>query len=261
MRRRVFIAGLACIVVSLPLRTRAQHAEQVRRIGVLLPFASDDPEAISRVTAFKNARQDLGWTVGKNLHIDYGWAGRDAERFPSRAAEMVGLSPDVIVANGSDAMRALQQSTRTLPIVFLAVVDPVGAGYVASLGRPKGNATGVTLFEYSIAGKWLELLKQIAPRVTRAAVLRDARLASGIGQFATIQTAAQSFGLEVDPIDVRDPSEIERSLAVFARGSDLGLLVTTSALAVTTGKSFASHQICPLSEGQKACRERVNGTR
>jgi putative ABC transport system substrate-binding protein len=182
----------------------------------------------------------LGWGVGKNLHIDYGWAGRDAERFPYLAAEMVGLSPDVIVANGSDAMRALQQSTRTLPIVFLAVVDPVGAGYVANLGRPGGNATGLTLFEYSIAGKWLELLKQIAPRVTRAAVLRDARLASGIGQFAPIQTAAQSFGLEVDPIDVRDPagveseaSEIERTLAVFACGSDLGLLVTTSALAAT----------------------------
>lgn len=233
MRRREFIALVGSAAVIGPLAARAQQAERMRRIGVLMPFAADDPEALVRLTAFLHALQDLGWTVGRNVRIDYRWSADDTNRMRSFAAELVALSPDVILANGSPAVGALQQSTRTVPTVFLAVVDPVGAGYVANLARPGGNATGFTLFEYGISGKWLELLKQIAPRVTRAAVLRDAAIASGIGQFAAIQSAASSFGVELSPIDVRDASEIERAVTTFAHGTNGGLIVSASALVVT----------------------------
>jgi len=231
IKRREFITLLGA-ASAWPLTARAQQQERMRRVAVLMPFAADDPEAMVRVTAFVQALQELGWTVGRNVRIDYRWSGADTNRMRIFAAELVGLSPDVIVANGSDAMRALQ-ATSTVPTVFLAVVDPVGAGYVASLARPGGNSTGFTLFEYSISGKWLELLKQIAPRTMQAAVLRDAALPSGIGQFAAIQSAAQSFGIEVSPIDVRDAGEIERAVKGIPRGSNGGLVVTTSALAVT----------------------------
>jgi len=232
MRRRKFITLLGG-AAAWPLVAFAQQTQRIRRIGVLMPFAADDPEIVVRVSAFTQALRDLGWTVGSNLQIDYRWSGGDTDRMRSFAAELIAMSPDVIVANGSPAMEALQQASSTVPTVFLAVVDPVGAGYVASLARPGGNVTGFTLFEYSISGKWLELLKQVAPRISQAAILRDAALASGIGQFATLQSAAQSFGVELRPVDVRDASEIKRGITAFANKSNCGLVVTTSTLAVS----------------------------
>jgi putative ABC transport system substrate-binding protein len=174
----------------------------------------------------------LGWTVGRNVRIDYRWGGGDAERIRGYAAELVALAPDIILASGGVTMAPLQQATRTVPIVFASVIDPVGAGYVASLARPGGNATGFTQFEYGISGKWLELLKEIAPGVTRAAVLRDPATAAGIGQLGAIQSVSPAFGVEVSPIDVRKAGEIERAVAAFARGSNDGLIVVPAALAI-----------------------------
>ena len=173
----------------------------------------------------------MGWTDGRNVRIDTRWGAGDAERIRRYAAELVALAPDVILASGSAAVGPLLQATRTVPIVFVQVTDPVGAGFVASLARPGGNATGFTLFEYGISGKWLELLKQIAPGVTRAAVLRDPAIAAGIGQFAAIQAVAPSLGVELSPVDVRDAGEIERAVTAFARVPNGGLIVTASALA------------------------------
>jgi putative tryptophan/tyrosine transport system substrate-binding protein len=192
-------------------------------------FTSDDPVSQDRLAAFVQGLQELGWTVGRNLQIDYRWGGGNVERYRTFAAELVALTPDVLVTAGAPAVEALQRATRTVPIVFTNVTDPVGGGLVASLARPGGNTTGLTLSEYGLSGKWLELLKEIAPRVTRAAVLRDP-VAVGIGQFAAIQAAAPSLQIELSPVDVRDASEIERAVTAFADGPNGGLIATASAL-------------------------------
>jgi len=209
IERRKFIAALGGSAFAWPLAARAQQADRVRRVGVLMNLAADDPEGQARIAAFLQGLQELGWTEGRNVRIDYRWHADDADRYRTYAAELVALAPDVILASSSASTAALQQATRTVPIVFAIVVDPVGAGYVASLARPGGNVTGFTLFEYSLSGKWLELLKEIAPNLMRIAILRDPAIASGIGQFAVIQAMAPpSFGVELSPIDVRDAGEI-----------------------------------------------------
>jgi putative tryptophan/tyrosine transport system substrate-binding protein len=215
-----------------PLAGRAQQPERVPRIGVLMAAAGDDPEYQARVEAFLQGLQQLGWADGRNVRVDIRWATTNVDDIHKHAAELVALAPDVIVAGtGTITVVPLLQGTRTVPIVFVVVIDPVGAGFVASLARPGGNATGFTMFEYGISGKWLELLKEIAPGVTRAAVLRDPTIASGIGQFAAVQAVAPSLGVELSPVDVRDAGEIERAVTAFARSSSGGLVVTASALA------------------------------
>ncbi len=214
-----------------PLAARAE-GERIRRIGVLMTLAADDPEGQARLTAFVQGLQELGWTDGRNVRIDYRWPAGDAERTRRYATELAALAPDVILAGGGSVVPSLLQATRTVPIVFTQTPDPVGAGFVNSLARPGGNATGFLLYEYGISAKWLELLKEIAPRVTRAAVIRDAAIASGTGQWGAIQTAAPSFGVEVSPLNLRDAGEIERDVAAFARSSNAGLIVTASTLAV-----------------------------
>jgi putative tryptophan/tyrosine transport system substrate-binding protein len=231
VRRRDFIT-LFGGAAALPLAARAQQRERMRRIGVLTPFAADDAEGHARLTAFAQGLQQLGWTVGQNIHIDYRWGDGKADTMRKYAAELVALAPEVILANSSAAVSPLLQATRTVPIVFTSVTDPVGGGLVASLARPGGNATGLTIYEYSMSGKWLELLKEIAPRVTRAAVLRDPVFASGIGQFGAVQIVAPSLGVELSLVDVRDAGEIERAVTAFASGLNGGLIVTGSALAV-----------------------------
>jgi putative ABC transport system substrate-binding protein len=229
MRRREFIAGLAG-AAAWPVAARAQQAERIRRVGVLMNLAADDPEALLRVRLVEQGLQGLRWTIGRNLQVDYRWGAGDAEQYRRYAAELVMLMPDVLLAAGAPAVEALQRATRTLPIVFLIVTDPVGGGLVASLAHPGGNTTGFTLSDYRLSGKWLELLKQIAPGITRAAVLRDP-VAVGIGQFAAIQAVASSLHVEVSAIDVRDPGEIERAVTAFARQPNGGLIVTASAQA------------------------------
>jgi putative ABC transport system substrate-binding protein len=199
---------------------------------MLMSQASDDPEGQARLTALMKGLQESGWTVGRNIQIDHRWAAGDADRTRRYAAELVAFTPDVIVAATSPITAALQQATRTVPIVFVNVIDPVGAGFVANLNRPSGNATGFSQFEFGMSVKWLELLKQIAPGVTRAAVLRDPTLTSGVGQFAAIQGAAPSFGVEAIPLGVRDADEIERAVTAFARGSNGGLIVIAGTLAL-----------------------------
>jgi putative ABC transport system substrate-binding protein len=224
MRRREFITLIGGAVAAWPVAARAQQ----RRIGVLMSRAADDPEGQARIAAFVEGLQQLGWTDGRNVRIDTRWPVDDAERSRS-AEELVALAPDVILASASVNLAALQSITRSVPIVFANVIDPVGAGFVASLARPGGNTTGFSAFEYSLSGKWLELLKQIAPNLTRAAVLRDPALAAGIGQFAVIQAMAPaSFGAGSTPIDTRDPGEMERAIAAFARVPNGGLIVTSS---------------------------------
>ena len=227
MRRRDFIAGLGG-AAAWPVVARAQQGEQVRRIGVLSNLPADDPEALRRLAAFKQGLQELGWTVDRNVRIDYCWAAGEADRFRGYAAELVALAPDVILSSGATAAAPLEQATRTVPIVFAGSVDPVGRGLVASLSRPGGNATGFMSNEFSLAGKWLELLKQIARGVTRAAVLRDPALGSGTSEFAVMQAVAPSLKVELSPVDVRDAGEIERAIAAFTRGSDGGMIVTAS---------------------------------
>jgi putative ABC transport system substrate-binding protein len=220
---------MAGSAVALPLATRAQQPERVRRIGVLLATAADDAEAQTRVGAFLQALALLGWTDGRNVRIDTRWATSNPDEVRRHATELVALAPDVLVGgSGTTTAGALLQATRTVPIVFVIVVDPVGAGFVASLARPGANATGFTAFEYGLSGKWLELLKQIAPGVTRAAVLRDPGIASGIGQFAALQAVAPSLGVELTPLDIRDAGEVERGIATFARAPNGGLIVTAS---------------------------------
>jgi putative tryptophan/tyrosine transport system substrate-binding protein len=209
-----------------PLAARAQQGERKRRIGVLMSFAADDPAGQSRVLAFAQALAQAGWTDGGNVRIDLRWGAGDPERSRKYAAELIALAPNVILAHGSLTTGPLLQATRTVPIVFVQVADPVGAGYVDSLARPGGNATGFTPFEYAIGGKWLELLKEIAPGVKRAAVLRNLATAAGPGQFGAIQASAPSLGLEVSPINSRDTGEIERAIAAFARTANGGLIVT-----------------------------------
>jgi len=231
--RRQFITLLGGAAAAWPLAGRAQQPERVRRIGVLMNLASDDAEGQARLAAFHQGLQQLGWTVGRNVQIDYRWGAGNADYIRKFAAELVALAPDVILTTGAVALGPLQQVSRTVPIVFVNVTDPVGGGFVASLGRPGGNATGFTSIEYGMSGKWLELLKEIAPRVTRAAIIRDPTFASGIGQLGAIQSVAPSFGVEVSPIgvDVRDVSGIERAITAFARSPNGGLIVTTNASA------------------------------
>jgi putative ABC transport system substrate-binding protein len=231
MRRREFITLLGGAAAAWPFAARAQQPGLVRRIGVLLALAADDPQSAARIAAFLQGLQQLGWSDGRNVQIDYRWSAGNADDARKYAAELVALAPDVILASGGAAMGPLLQVTRTVPIVFAIVPDPVGSGFIESLARPGGNATGFVQFEYSLSGKWLELLKQIAPGVTRAAVLWDPALTAGIGQFAVIQSVAPSLGVEVRTVNVRDAPEIDRSVAAFARSSNGGLIVTTSALA------------------------------
>jgi putative ABC transport system substrate-binding protein len=227
IRRRDFVAGLGGAAMW-PVVARAQQSQRMRRIGVLMNLAADDPETVQRMAAFTQGLQELGWTDGRNVRIDYRYGLGDADRYRRYAAELVALAPDVLLANGASILGPLQQVTRTLPIVFVQTNDPVGGGYVASLARPGGNATGFMTSEWSISGKWPELLKQIAPSVTRVAVLRDPSLGSGTAQFAVIQAVAPSLKVEVSPIDVRDARGVERALTAFARGSNGGLIVTST---------------------------------
>jgi putative tryptophan/tyrosine transport system substrate-binding protein len=227
MRRREFVTLLGSAATAWPLAARAQQPTGTRRIGVLMNFRSDDPEGKARFAAFMQVLQKLGWNEGENVRTDVRWAEDDMERSRKYSEELVGLNPDVILASASQSVTALQRITRSVPIVFANVLDPVGAGYVNSLARPGGNITGFTVSEYNIAGKWLELLKQIAPRVTRIAVIRDPALANGIGQFAAIQTAASS-AVELSVIDPRDLGELKRALDTFAREPNGGLIVTGS---------------------------------
>ena len=226
MKRRTFIAGLGS-AAAWPMVARAQQEEPARRIGVLSNLAADDPEALRRVAVFKQGLQELGWNIGRNLQIDYRWGGGDSERYRQYSAELLTLRPEVLVTVGAPAVEGLQRMTRTVPIVFVGVTDPVGGGLVPSLAHPGGNTTGFTLSEYGLSGKWLELLKEIAPSMTRVAVLRDP-VAVGIGQFAAIQAIAPSLRVEASAVDVRDPSEIERAVAVFARQLNGGLIVTAA---------------------------------
>ncbi|MFZ2139304.1 MAG: ABC transporter substrate-binding protein [Xanthobacteraceae bacterium] len=230
MNRRELIALLGTTAATWPLGARAQQRERMRRIGVLMATAADDPVGKARVAAFLQGLQLLGWTEGNNVRIDYRWATADTDRFRRYVAELIELAPEVILASSAPSVASLLQATRTVPIVFAAVADPVGAGYVDSLARPGGNATGFISFEYGLSGKWLELLKQIAPSVTRAAVLRD--LVVGLGQFGAIQSVAPSVGVEVSPVNMRDAGEIERAVAAFARVPNGGLIVTGSPLAM-----------------------------
>jgi putative ABC transport system substrate-binding protein len=227
MRRREFIT-LAAGAAVWPLATRAQQPERVRRIGVLM--AVDDAGQRANYAAFLQELQQLGWIDGQNVRIDTRWAGAVASDLRKYAIDLVTLQPDVIFAVGTAMIPPLLQATHTVPIVFVGVADPVGAGFVETMARPGGNTTGFIQFEYSLSGKWVELLKQIAPGVTRAAVLRDPDISSGIGQFAVIQAVAPSVGLEVTAINVRDAGEIERAVAAFARAPNGGLIVTASAL-------------------------------
>jgi putative ABC transport system substrate-binding protein len=235
MRRRAFISLLAGAVVW-PVVTRAQQSERMRRIGVLMFLAEDDPRAKVRIAAFIEGLQQLDWTVGRNMQIEIRWSASDPVLTRKYAAELTTIAPDVIFATGSESTAALREATRTLPIVFMGVTDPVGAGYVASLPRPGGNATGFTFVEYGMSGKWLELLKEIAPRVTRAAILRDPTLPAGIGQLGAIQALAPSLGIATTPIDVRDASQIEHAIADFSRTPNSGLVVPTSPIAVVNRK-------------------------
>jgi putative tryptophan/tyrosine transport system substrate-binding protein len=230
MRRREFISLLGGAAAAWPVAARAQQAERMRRIGVLMNIASDDAEGQARLAAFHQGLQQLGWTVGHNVRIDYRWGGADAERFRRGAAELVALAPDAILASGTPSVAALQQATGRTPIVFANVTDPVGAGFVASLAQPGGNATGFTALEYGVSAKWLELLKEIAPHVTRVAVLRD--LTIGIGQLAAIQAVAPALGVELTPLGLPDANEIERAVTAFARGSNDGMIVPPSTLAL-----------------------------
>jgi putative tryptophan/tyrosine transport system substrate-binding protein len=228
-KRREFITLLGGAAAAWPLAARAQQAERVRRIGVLLPAAADDSEFQTRLGAFLQELQQLGWAIGRNVRIDTRWATTNAADIRRHATELVALAPDVILAHGASTVGTMLQATRTVPIVFPVAGDPVAAGFIDSLGRPGGNTTGFMTVEHSMGGKWLELLKQIAPSVTRAAVVRDATVPSGIGQFGAIQTVAPSLGVEVKPVNVRDAGEIERTVVAFARSSNGGLIITASA--------------------------------
>jgi putative ABC transport system substrate-binding protein len=213
-----------------PLTARAQQPERIRHLGVMMSTAAENSESKARLAAFLQQMQELGWVDGRNLRLDIRWPGTDGARVRADAAELAALAPDVILATGTSSLSPLLAATRTVPIVFVTVADPVGGGFVESLARPGGNATGFTVFEYAIGAKWLELLKQIAPGLARAAVLRDSQQISGGGQFGAIQAVAPSLGVELSPIDLRDAAEIERALATFARNPNRGLIVTAGGL-------------------------------
>jgi putative tryptophan/tyrosine transport system substrate-binding protein len=228
MRRREFIGLIGGAATVWPLAVAAQ--QEVRRVGVLMNISADDPEAQSRMTAFVQGLQQSGWTDGSNIRIDTRWAAGEADRYHRYAEELLALAPDVILASATPSVQALQRATRTVPIVFANVGDPVGMGLVESVARPGGNTTGFSAFEFGFGAKWLELLKEIAPRLTRVAVLRD--LTIGPAQLSAIQAVAPSFGVELSPVGVRDAGEIERTIAAFARSSDAGMIVTASTSAL-----------------------------
>ena len=231
MQRRQFITLVGGTVIAWPLSARAQSTDRVRVVGILSILGPDDPEAKARTTVFEETLQQLGWSVGRNLKIETRELGGDVDRLHRYAAELVALAPDVIFCLGSLPVASLQQATRTIPIVFMSVTDPVGAGFVQNMAHPGGNITGFLNFEYSMSGKWAELLKQIAPQATRALVLRDASSATGIGQFAAIRSIAQTLGIELTPSNVRDTDEIERNVAAFASSGKGGVIVTTGGTA------------------------------
>jgi putative tryptophan/tyrosine transport system substrate-binding protein len=230
IRRREFIATFGGTIAAWPLAARAQKSYQVQRVGILMPRAVNNAESVTRIAAFHQRLQQLGWTEGRNLQVDTQWAGGSADAIRKHSAELAALAPDVILAHGGATVGPLLMVTSTLPIVFVSVTDPVGAGFVENLARPGGNATGFILFEYSLSGKWLELLKEIAPGVKRVAVLRDPGMGAGPGQFGAIQALAPSLGVEASPVNVRDSGEIERAITAFAGGVNGGLIVTGSAL-------------------------------
>ena len=228
MRRRQFLASLFAGSFALPPLALAQQNERMRIVGVISP--NDDPPARARHAAFFQALQEAGWTEGRNVHIEIRWSAGDAAEIHRHVAELVALAPDVILASGGATMGPLLQATQTVPIVFTIVPDPVGSGFVKSLSRPGGNATGFEMFEYNVCGKWAQLLKEVAPYVTRAAVLRDPKIAAGIGQFAVIQSVAGSLDLDVTPVNLSDAAEIERELVAFSQSPNGGLIMTASAL-------------------------------
>jgi len=231
MRRREFITLLG-VAAGSPLAARAQQPERMRQIGILMSTAVDDPEGQARMTAFQQGLQQLGWTQDQNVRIEARWSASAPDRMREGAADLVARAPDVILASGGTVVGPLLRATRTVPIVFTQTPDPVGAGFVESLARPGGNATGFSQFEYGISSKWLELIKEIAPRVTRAAVLRDSTIPEGIGQFAVLQAAAPSFGLDLRPVDVRDAGEIDRAVSAFARVENGSLVVVSGGLSI-----------------------------
>jgi putative tryptophan/tyrosine transport system substrate-binding protein len=234
MRRREFIWLVGSAAAVWSLAARAEQADRIRKVAVLMNLTSEDPEGKARMQAFSQSIRKIGWIEGENLRTEIRWAGDDAERYHQYARELVGSAPDVILASASQSVAALQQVTQSVPIVFANVIDPVGAGFIASLARPGGNTTGFTAFEYSISGKWLELLKELAPALKRVAVVREPSVAAGIGQFAAIQTmASSSSGLELTAIDPRDTAHVERALAAFAREPNGGVIVTASSSAAT----------------------------
>jgi putative ABC transport system substrate-binding protein len=232
MQRREFIGLLGGASAMWSLGAHAQRPERMRRIGVLIPTTEDDPQQQRRIAGFLQGLQQLGWMVGRDLQIEYRWPGAVPDDVRRSAAELVALAPDVVLASGNSTVAPLLQLTHSIPIVFVTVPDPVGAGFVDSLAQPGGNATGFILFEYSIGAKWLELLKEIAPGLARVAVVRDAAIVAGIGQFGAIQAAAPSLRLEVKPINLRDAGEIERDVTAFGRSSNGGLILTASGFAV-----------------------------
>jgi putative tryptophan/tyrosine transport system substrate-binding protein len=226
MKRRQFIALVGGAAAAWPLAARAQQGERVRRIGVLMSTAVDDPQDPARLAAFAQGLQELGWSIGRNVRVDYRWSASSSDNARKYAAELAALAPDVMLASGTIALAAVQHMRHTIPIVFVNLIDPVSGGFVESLARPGGNTTGFLLFEYGISGKWLELLKEVAPRVTRVAVLRDPTQSGGTGQLGAIQSAASQLGVEFRPVGVRDAREIERGITDFGRGSNGGLIVT-----------------------------------
>jgi ABC-type uncharacterized transport system substrate-binding protein len=226
MRRREFL-GILGGAAAWPIASKAQQAQRMRRIGILNILGTDDPEAQARKAVFEQTLEQLGWLVGRDLKIENRQVGDDLDSLRRYSAELVALTPDVILSIGSLTLAPLQQATRTIPIVFVNVPDPVGAGFVESMAHPGGNITGFSNFEYSMSGKWAELLKQIAPKVTRALVFRDPASAAGIGQFAAVRSVAQSLGIELKPVNVRNTDEIERTAAAFARSGNGGVIVTT----------------------------------
>ena len=235
MKRRAFITLLGGAAAAWPLAARAQ-SERMRRIGVLTPFAADDSESMTRIAAFLQGLGELGWAVGRNVRIDYRWSAGDPDLTRKAATELVALAPDVILATGTPVTAALQQASLSVPIVFAQVPDPVANGFVASLARTGGNTTGFTTYDYAGSAKWVEVLKEIAPGVTRAAVLRDPTIASGIGQLGAVLAVAPSLGIEMSPIGVRDASEIEGAVTAFAREPNGGLIVLASPLSIVQRK-------------------------
>ncbi|MGB3745961.1 MAG: ABC transporter substrate-binding protein [Xanthobacteraceae bacterium] len=228
MRRREFIGLVGGAAVTLPLAARAQQTERMRRIGVFMNLAANDPQSSKQISAFLDGLRERGWTSGRNLQIEYRWAADDTRLYHKHAQELIAIAPDVLLVGGGTATGILQQLTSTVPIVFVEASDPVNRGLVASLAQPGGNITGFTQFEFSIGGKWLELLKQIAPSVRRAAVIRDPTQSSAVGQFAAIQALAPSLGVEISPVDAREISAIEQAMTAFARGANGGMIVTAT---------------------------------